>query len=178
MRNTLQEQLLKAGLVDKNKAKTVVREQAKAQKQKRHNGTGDEMREGERLLAEKAARDRELALAENEQKKRHEAMAQVRQIVQHYQQKREGDDAYKFTDNGAVKSVLVNAKLRAQLAKGYLVIVRVDDKYELVPRAAANLIAQRDNSVIVVDHFNSNTEQQIDDDDPYKDFPVPDDLMW
>jgi hypothetical protein len=177
MRNALQEQLLKAGLVDKNKAKNVVREQAKADKQKRGKAAADDISEGERLLAEKASRDRELALANNELKKRNELHAQIRQIIQHYQQKREGDDVYKFTDGGAIKSLLVNAKLRAQIAKGQLVIVRSDERYELVPRAAATMIAARDSSFIVVDHAVSNAET-VSEDDPYKDFPVPDDLMW
>ncbi len=178
MRNSLQDQLLKAGLVDKNKAKDVEREKAKTQKQKRQQGADTSPSEGERLMAEKAARDRELAMADNEQRARNERFAQIKQIVQHYKQPRDGDDSYKFTDAGAVKSLLINAKLRQQLAKGQLVIVRVDGHYELVPRAAATMIAQRDASVIVVDHRQTDTTSAAEEDDPYKDFPVPDDLMW
>src|SRR5690348_18005271 len=82
MRNPLQEQLLKAGLVNKAKAAQVVREQAKKHKGKGPAAPSAEQVEVERLQAEKAERDRALAAERNAQLRQNEAHAQVRQIVE------------------------------------------------------------------------------------------------
>ena len=90
MRNPLQEQLLKAGLVNKAKAAQVVREQAKNHKGKTPAPPSTEQVEAKRLQAEKAERDRALAAERNAQTRANEAHAQVRQIVEAHKVKREG----------------------------------------------------------------------------------------
>ena len=70
----------------------------------------------------------------------------------------------------------MSARLRDQLIRGQLVIVRSGSGYELVPVAAAERIRSRDADVIVV--WNTPAADQPAEDDPYKDFPIPDDLMW
>ena len=179
MRNPLQEQLLKAGLVKKDKVAQVVREQTRQREGKRpappHSGQVD----AQRLQAERAERDRALAAERNAQAHANELRAQVRQIVESHKVKREGEDAYRFTDGDAIKSVLVNAPLRAQLADGALVIVRHDQGYELLPRAAADKVYARDGAMIVLDHGRADAGGgQDEDDEYYKRFPVPDDLIW
>lgn len=70
----------------------------------------------------------------------------------------------------------MNARLRDQLIRGQLVIVRSGNGHELVPVAAAERIRDRDADVIVV--WNTPAADLPAEDDPYKDFPIPDDLMW
>ena len=179
MRNPLQEQLLKAGLVNKAKAAQVVREQAKKHKGKGPAAPSAEQVEVERLQAEKAERDRALAAERNAQLRQNEAHAQVRQIVEAHKVKRDGEIAYRFTDGGTIRDVLVNEALRAQLASGTLVIVRHDQGYELLPRVAADKVAERDASMIVLDHGRAEAGSGNDaDDEYYKQFQVPDDLVW
>ncbi|MBB8395098.1 DUF2058 family protein, partial [Escherichia coli] len=48
--------------------------------------------------------------------------------------------------------------------------------YAIIPASVADKIAQRDASSIVL-HSALSAEEQ-DEDDPYADFKVPDDLMW
>ena len=104
-------------------------------------------------------------------------MAQVAQLVQHYRQSREGGDVpYNFSDAGIIKKLLVTARLREQLIRGQLVIVRSGKHYELVPVTAGERIRSRDPGAIVV--WNQPATDQSGEDDPYKDFPIPDDLMW
>ena len=67
MRNPLQEQLLKAGLVNKAKAAQVVREQAKKHKGKGPAAPSAEQLEAQRLQTEKAERDRAIAAERNAQ---------------------------------------------------------------------------------------------------------------
>ena len=60
--------------------------------------------------------------------------------------------------------------------RGILAVVKLGEGYELVPRVVADKIAQRaENAVIVA---NTKAAQQADEDDPYKDYVIPDDLMW
>jgi uncharacterized protein len=179
MRNPLQEQLLKAGLVNKTKAAQVVREQAKKHKGKGPLAPSAEQVEAQRLQAEKAERDRALAAERNAQARAHEARAQVRQIVEAHKVKREGEIAYRFTDGDKIRDVLVNEALRAQLASGTLVIVRHDQGYELLPRVAADKVYERDAAMIVLDHGRAEAGSGNDaDDEYYKQFQVPDDLVW
>jgi len=178
MRNPLQEQLLKAGLASKSKVAQAVREQAAKHKGKQPAAPSAEQREVERLQAEKADRDRALAAARNAQRQADEARAQARQIVDTHKQQREGEIAYRFTDGDTIKSVLVNPSLRAQLASGALVIVRHGEGYELLPRAAADKVRERDAGLIVLDHGHAEACSNDADDEYYKQFEVPDDLIW
>ncbi len=84
---------------------------------------------------------------------------------------------------GKIHSVLVDEALRAQLAAGSLVVVRHDQGYELVARAAAEKIRSRDAAAIVLDHGKvpdqgSAVGAHSDDDEHYAKFKVPDDLVW
>jgi uncharacterized protein YaiL (DUF2058 family) len=180
MRNPLQEQLLKAGLVKKDKVAKVAREQAKARQGKAPAPDAAEQVDVRRLQAERAERDRAIAAERNAEARKKEIRAQVRQIVETTRVKRDGEMAYRFTDGEKITSLLVNEALRAQLASGGLAIARLDDRYELVPRAAADKIHARVSDVIVSDHGRKDTTPlpADDDDDYYKQFVVPDDLIW
>ena len=182
MRNPLQEQLLKAGLVNKTKAAQVVREQVKKHNGKAPAAASPEQIEAQRLQLEKAERDRAIAAERNAQFRLNEARTQVRQIVEVHKVKREGEIAYRFTDGDKIRDVLVNEALRAQLAAGTLAIVRHGDSYELLPRLAADKVHERETAMIVLDHGRSQSRDggDISDagDDFYKQFQVPDDLIW
>ena len=182
MRTPLQDQLLKAGLVKKHKVAEAVREQNRQLHSKAPSAADAAKAEVQRQQAERterAERDRALSAERNAQARANELRAQVRQIVESHKVKREGEITYGFTDGGKIRNVLVNETLRAQLAKGVLVIARFDQGYELLPRAAAELVYQRDATAIVLDHGrDAGGGETGADDDYYKQFEVPDDLMW
>ena len=179
MRNPLQEQLLKAGLVKKSKVAEVAREQAKQRHGKAPPAPSAEQAEAERVRLEKAERDRALAAERNAQARLHEQRAQVRQIVELHKLKTSGEIAYGFTDGGAIRNVLVNEAIRAQLAAGALVVVRHDQGYAVIPRAAADKVYARDAAMVVLDHGKADTSSADGaDDDHYSQFKVPDDLIW
>lgn len=180
MRNPLQDQLLKAGLVKKSQVAQVAREQAKQRQGKTPPPPSAEQVEAERARAERAERDRALAAERNAQARAHELRAQVRQIVEANKLKREGEIAYRFSDSAAIRTVYVTPALRTQLASGALVIARHDDGYELLPRAAAEKIRARDPSTIVLDHAAAPSApvEASDDEAYYARFQVPDDLIW
>jgi uncharacterized protein YaiL (DUF2058 family) len=65
------------------------------------------------------------------------------------------------------------------LGKGQIAIVKLGELYELVPTAVAEKIKQRDEGLVVMLSENTSVStDQVDEDDPYADFKIPDDLMW
>lgn len=178
MRTPLQEQLLKAGLVKKHKVAEAVRDQTRQRHAKTPVAPGAEQVDTQRLQAERAERDRALSAERNAQARANELRAQIRQIIESHKVRREGEIAYGFSDDGKIRNVLVNEALRAQLARGALVIVRHDQGYELLPRAASDMVVER-GGTIVLDHGRAAPGNDPDgDDEYYGQFVVPDDLTW
>ncbi len=178
--NPLQEQLLKAGLVKKSKLAEVAREQNKARHGKGPAAQNEIQRDAERARAEKAERDRALEAERKAQARSAELRAQARQIVADRKVPRSGELEYRFTADGAIRTVLVNDDLKKKLVAGALVIVQVDDRYELLPRVAAEKVRERDAGLIVLDHGQpaDAAASTSEDDAYYAQFQVPDDLMW
>jgi uncharacterized protein YaiL (DUF2058 family) len=58
---------------------------------------------------------------------------------------------------------------------GRLVIVCLAGAVELVPRIIADKIAERDPAIVV---RVKQASMQVEEDDPYAAFQIPDDLMW
>jgi uncharacterized protein len=180
MRNPLQDQLLKAGLVKKSQVAQAAREQAKQRQGKAPAGPTDEQREAERVRAERVERDRALAAERNTQARAHEQRAQARQIVETQRVRAAGEIEYRFVDGDAIRSLLVDAAQRTQLASGALVIARHGEGYALLPRSAADKVRERDASMIVLDHAGATAAAapMSDEDAYYARFKVPDDLIW
>ena len=180
--NPLQEQLLKAGLVKKSKVAEVAREQNKARHAKGASGPGEIQLEAERARAAKVERDRALAAEHKARARITELRAQARQIIADRKIPRSGDSEYRFTAGGAIRTLLVNEDLRRKLSSGALVIACVDESYELLPRAAAAKVRERDSSMIVLDHGQDIGSEPCpassEDDAYYAQFQVPDDLVW
>lgn len=180
--NPLQEQLLKAGLVKKSKVSEVAREQHKARHAKASSGPSEIQRDAERARAEKVERDRALEAERKAQARAAELRAQARQIVHDRRVPRTGESEYRFVADGVVRTVLVDEALRAKLSSGALTIARLDDRFELLPRPAADKVRERAPEMIVLDHglaAGSEAEAPTSEDDAYyAQFKVPDDLMW
>ena len=111
-----------------------------------------------------------------------ELAAQARQIIADKKVPRTGEIEYRFTADGAIRTLLVDEALRKQLASGALVIARQGDRYELLPRTAGDKVRERDASLVVLDHGqaagNEAAVSTSEDDAYYAQFQVPDDLVW
>ena len=179
--NPLQEQLLKAGLVKKSKVSQVAREQHQARIGKAASTAADIEREAQRARAQKVERDRALEAERKALARQRELQAQARQIIRDKRVPRTGESEYRFTADGAIRTLLVDDALRRQLAAGALVIANGGNGYELLPRVAAEQVRQRDASMIVLDHGQPADAAQAptsEDDAYYAQFEVPDDLVW
>ncbi|MEN8168811.1 MAG: DUF2058 domain-containing protein [Pseudomonadota bacterium] len=176
---SLQDQLLKAGLIDQKKAKKIEKTKHKQVKQKQKNKieTVDEAKvAAQQAQTEKVERDRQLNQQRKDEAERKALTAQVRQLIEMNRQSTDkGDIAYSFTDGSLVKNLYVTEAQQKQLSNGRLCIIKLDAQYELIPTLVAEKIQQRDESTQIL----SNQPTEIpDEDDPYADFEVPDDLMW
>ncbi len=180
MAKSLADQLLGAGLVDKQKAKKIQQEKRKQSKQQKKGQTPEDDTKARlaQQQAEKAERDRQLNRERKAAEEAKAARAQASQMLQQHRQPVDGEVGFNFTDPriNKIKRVFVSEKAQHQLANGTLAICADDDRYVVVPRATADKVAERFPEALVFLADPSN--DQPDEDDPYKDFPIPDDLMW
>lgn len=176
---SLQDQFLKAGLVDKTKAKLVSQDKSKQRKIERRSGTQsvDEAREAALEVQRRNAEKAREANAQRDAAATQKAIAaQIADLVQKNRQpKGKGDIPYHFTHGTKIDRIHVSADVQAHLVAGRLVIVCLGGATELVPRVIADKIAERDPSLVV---RVNQASKEVDPDDPYAAYQIPDDLMW
>ena len=179
MAKSLQEQLMGAGLVDQKKAKAISKEKRKKAKQtpKGHQQEDEIKAAAKQKLAEKAERDRAMNQERQKEVEAKEIQAQIKDLIKKNAiARKNGEIAYSFTHDKKIKKLYVDETLQAQLARGQVAIVAEGESYELVPKAVADKVAQRDAARVVMQ--NERSKEVADEDDPYADFQIPDDLMW
>lgn len=176
---SLQDQFLKAGLVNQKKINQANQEKSKQKKEERRTGVKavDEVRlavqETQRQNAERA---RELNALRDAAARQNAIAAQIAQMVQQSRQsKGNGDIAYNFTHDNKIKRIYVSAAVQAHLIAGRLVIICQGESVELVPKVVADKIAERDASIVV---RVSKPGNDVEADDPYADYKIPDDFTW
>ncbi|PCJ39429.1 MAG: nucleoprotein/polynucleotide-associated enzyme [Moraxellaceae bacterium] len=179
MAGSLQDQLLKTGLSNKQKAndaKTQKHKQSKKQRKSNEVSVDQNKLDVEKVRQEKIERDQLLNQKKKQEAESKAVRAQVTDMVtQAKVEKGNGDVAYNFVHEKKVKKLYVTQDVSEGLTKGQLAIISIADSYELVPTAVAEKIRQRDEGCVIV--CNENVTD-VDDDDPYADFQIPDDLMW
>jgi uncharacterized protein len=127
--------------------------------------------------AAKVARDQELNRRREEKAKRRARIAEIEQIIEQNRAPRlETEDYYSFIDGKKIRRMSVDPPRREQLTSGVLAIVRYKGHYAVVPKAIAERIRERDANMVVP--VVQAKEASPEPDDAYKDFVVPDDLMW
>jgi uncharacterized protein len=176
---SLAEQLLKAGLVDKNKAKQAHQEKSKQKKVERRTGE-QSVDEAKAAAAEVQRKNAEKAREANAQRDaaatQKAIVAQIAQMIQQNKQdKGRGDIPYNFTHGTKIERIFVSGMVQSHLVAGRLVIVCLGGAVELVPRVIAEKIAERDASIVVQ---VKKSAEVVEEDDPYAAFKIPDDLMW
>lgn len=181
--SSLQDQLLKAGLIGEKQAKQASKDKRKATKvnHKSKQPVIDETKlQAQKAREEKAERDRQLNAQIKADADRKAIAAQIQQLIKNnLQSKGHGDIAYNFTDGKQIKKIFVSAAVQEHLTRGRLAIVKYADGYELVPNPVANKIIERDPAIVVSQsQTNAASNAQTDDEDPYAGYEIPDDLMW
>ena len=178
---SLQDQLLGMGLADEKTAKKNKKQKAKQEKMVRKNQiqvTDETAIAVQQAREEKAEKDRQLNAQRKAEAEKKAVVAQIKQLVQTNRvDRKDCEVAYNFTDGTAIKKINVNDEIQRLLGIGRLAIVKIDDRYDVVPFPVAEKIAARDDSYVVVLNEKSISDEP-EEDDPYADFQIPDDLMW
>jgi uncharacterized protein YaiL (DUF2058 family) len=181
---SLQDQLLKAGVINKNKAKKAKNDQHKQAKVVRKMG-GKTVNEAKAAVVseqvKKNERDRELNLKKQQEANQKAVVAQIKQLIDLNKiVGNRGDIHYRFVYENKVKHIYVTNEMQDHLSRGRLAIVsllgNVTEKFEVVPAGIAEKIAQRDSDYIVQLNVKESSEEI--ENDPYADYQIPDDLMW
>ena len=185
MAKSLQEQLLEAGLVSRQKAQQ--NKQAK-HKQARRQRAGDSAaasaaEEARRLARvadeEKRARDLERNRLRDERAQRRALTAEIEQIVTANRADRvPGDEVFQFVDGGKVKRVYVRPDVHAGLTAERLRVVRLRRGYAVVADEVARRIAERDPMAVVSRAQDTAVASAEEVDEYYAQFEIPDDLQW
>ncbi len=177
MGNSLQDQLLRAGVASKKQA--VRAKKAKNTKEKQIRKGAEHVDETAQLVekaeAEKRAKDQALNQKRNAEAQSKAIKAQIIELIKLNRIDERGETEFRFNDSGKIKTLMLQNETREQLIKGKLNIVCVNQQYDIVPHSVATKIAERDEQAVVLANQHTETEES---DDEYADFKVPDDLMW
>ncbi|ESK40962.1 hypothetical protein P256_00390 [Acinetobacter nectaris CIP 110549] len=177
VKNALQAQLLKAGLVDNKKAKKLSKQ---AQHEQRTGQSNKEEIKAQIAQNQQSKQEKDLTL---NAKKQEEIEAKtlksnVQQMIQQHKVKEtNGDISYQFIDENKVKKIYIHQQAYNALVSGSLVVAKDASSYALLPKALAERIEQKLEGFILWNKSDENT-QTTDEEDPYAAYVIPDDLMW
>ena len=137
-------------------------------------------------MKSKKAKDRELNQKTKQEADKKALVAQIKQLIEANKQpkfvgsRREPEVACNFTDGTLIKRMYVCQATQKHVTQGKLVIVKLNDGYELVPTPVANKIAERDDSYVVyrADNISEADQKSSEGDDWYAEYDIPDDLNW
>ncbi|MFW1754041.1 DUF2058 family protein [Acinetobacter wanghuae] len=176
VKNALQAQLLKAGLVDNKKAKKL----SKQAVHEKRTGDGSEAEikaNIEKAKQEKLAKDHAIEQEKKALLQEKELKAAIMQMIQQHKiRDTDGEISYQFIDE-KIKKIYLNQQIYNALVAGSLVIARDNESYAILPKALADRINAKMEGFIIVNNSEKN-EQTTDEEDPYAAYVIPDDLMW
>ncbi len=184
MGNPFQDQLLKAGLVTKKQVKKANQDKSRKKKQQPKNAkVVDEAKlkiqqAAQQAATDKATRDRELNKQKELQARQKAISIEINQLIENNCLARDKncEITYNFEHNKKIKRIYINTEIQQQITKGKLAVARIEGGYEVIPLAIAEKIQQRNPKRVVI--FTPEKSQDDDDNDPYADYQIPDDLQW
>jgi uncharacterized protein YaiL (DUF2058 family) len=182
MSMSLRDQLIQAGLGTKKQAKQATPPPKKAPSRHQPPPISPEKLAAMKAQVAKNARDQELNRKQQEKAAAKARRAEVKQLIeQHRLPPVVSEEHFNFADGNRLARLAVTPALREQLIKGTVVIVRYEGHYAVVPESAVARIRERDEHSIVTHEAAPAAPTPgagAGADDPYKDFVVPDDLVW
>ncbi len=176
MANPFQDKFLKAGLATKKQVgKAKISQNKKRKKQRRNQGDDPADKAIELALQRQKEQVRQSNAQRDQAAREKEVVAQIKQLVATNRvDVAKGDIAFHFSDSNKIKKMYLPKAIIDRLSTGTLGIVKVDEKYEIVPTETAGKIRDRRPEALLV----LNERQELDPNDPYAEFPIPDDYEW
>lgn len=181
---SLQDQLLKAGLTTKQKTRQANADKRKKNKQKR-SGVQHEASLQEQVKqdlaqskSEKKAKDNALNEEKKQQLAEKEKSLRIKQILEHHHVTNvAGESEYNYTFDNKIKKLAINEQTHKALVSGRLALCGLGETTYIVTSETAEKLAELDPQVVLVQNTKV-VEDIADDEDPYADYQIPDDLMW
>lgn len=194
MSSSLQEQLVQAGLADKE---SLTRSRQGGQRRaggkraggKKHGGERKARQPGPRSASGKgnggaaqpkteAKPEAKTASAPERQPTAAEKTDRLRQIIRANRIDRAyAGVPYRFTEGARVREIAVTGTQQGRIARGELAVVSDGQRCELVPAKVARRVRGIDPGAVLVLNSGDGRDEPAGD-DPYADYRVPDDLMW
>ncbi len=176
MASSLQEQLLKAGLVseaDLNRSKKQEHKSRKRSGRKRAASAASV--DVNRRREEQHERDKALNEARERERREKELRSQVRELVLSSSMNAQNADVpYNLVKNGRIRRIYVTPEQRDGLAAGSLAVTSARGRHHVVPAE----IGQRIQALLPEYFVYHVLPQSSAADDEYAEFKVPDDLTW
>lgn len=185
MSNSLRDQLMKTGLADEKQARQADKEKRAQRKKSKGGRKGQQpdpdaaarQAQVQQARAEKAERDRTLNQQREQQKKKKSAAAQIEDLLrEHALSTRDGSIPFHFTREGKVRKLEVTGEQQKRLSRGELAIVERKGRFHVVPAEVVPRLQERDAAMFVA--MVTAEDLSSEDDDLYREFPIPDDLDW
>jgi uncharacterized protein YaiL (DUF2058 family) len=198
MGSSLQEQLLKAGLVTEQQVrreKARGKEGIRREKEKKHRKAPQPPRHTKQqpTPAPVASNPKQENLARATQpdarqpeKPDKAASPSERKILRarikillrrHRVNDPEAETPYHFLVGNYIRRIYVNDAQHAQLCQGQLVIIPFGERHYLIPADKVDGLQQLDSNLAVITHKSANAADS-EADDLYAGYQVPDDLIW
>lgn len=177
MGKSLQDQFLKLGLVNKEQAAKANR---KKHKNKKKGAKDVDIAASEKAASKKRKAEKDYNKLLNEQKAKERTKKEIRnrleQLVERHRLKEiEGETPYKFTDDNKIRKLFTTPQVIGLLSSGKAAIVKSANGYHVVPAETAEKISTFLPDSIKAFHKPSTRKDQ---DDPYAEYEIPDDLTW
>ncbi len=153
MGNPFRDQFLKAGLVSKKQVNKAKRQKHKKRKEKTTEEQSAVSQHVQQLKAIQAKQNRELNQKREQQKLEREQKAQIKQLIEQNRVEQDArGEAYHFVEKTKIMRIFVTEEIIEQLSCGQLAIVKLGEKYEIVPAKVAEQIAERSKMAVVSFH--------------------------
>jgi uncharacterized protein YaiL (DUF2058 family) len=149
MGNSLQEQLIQAGLAESDQVRDQRKKKAPKKKKGKPKGGGRAAspQKGQHKPTQGDGDSAEAAPPKNER----ERIARLRRVVaKHRLPRSNADTPYRFTLGQRIKEIAVTAEQQRQLARGEAGIVNVQGRFDVLPAEAVGQVRNLDPAVVVV----------------------------
>lgn len=202
MSDSLQQQLIRAGLVSEQRAEELAKPKPKrAQKPRQNSAKGakggadrgaqgkkgparEQKRPAKRPAAkkpDKAAKAAEAeAKAEAEMAAKRELKAKIKKLIEENSVTEfVGELTFSYVVGDRIRQLFVTQEYLDKVSAGELAITRLNRQTHLVtPEIADQLLALNPQWLVVLNDPSKEQPQVTGEEDPYADYKVPDDLHW
>ncbi len=152
---SLQDQLLKAGMVNKKQVKKAAHdkrmEQTKNKKGQSANADAEAKARLKKQREEQAAADRQRNIERQQQDKLKADQAAAKQLIaNNYQPLKEGDEPYNYVDGKKIKRFYATKEIADKLEAGKIALASHQDKLVLIPVDTALKVMERDEKAVLI----------------------------